>query len=225
MTATLDDLSQVILAWLDERPLGAATGSPSGAWGTKAFQYTFRVNLESALRAAVRATLLADTIARLVNAFGLSGKTSSAVSVRTWSIAIRSRPRPDTFDVMRQEMANVLAEEGYETISGVRSRAMADVIVTALVATLSSDSKKSPELGDSPEEVLYNYMVPLALRRKYNVRMFLVFLGIVLAGAILYALVEPDAWLNPATGLFTLLAYITLVVTSVAHDYLSTAAE
>ncbi len=72
---------------------------------------------------------------------------------------------------------------------------------------------------------MYNYMVPIALRRKYNVRMFLVFLGIVLAGAILYALVEPDAWLNPATGLFILLAYVTLVVTSVAHDYSSAAAE
>jgi hypothetical protein len=54
--------------------------------------------------------------------------------------------------------------------------------------------------------------------RQYDVRMFLMVFGMVLAAIIVYAIVKPDSWLNPATALFAILGYVTLIATALVHD-------
>ena len=42
-------------------------------------------------------------------------------------------------------------------------------------------------------------------------------LRLVVAIFISYAIVEPGSWFNPATALFVVLAYATLIISAVAH--------
>lgn len=218
-TATIDDLSQAILAWLDQRPPGLVRRSPSATWSSPELRDSFSVNLERALSVAVSARRLADVISDLIDAF-TAATTSSVVSTSRWSVALHEGSSVDTFDAMRNDMAQLLQRNaGEQDIPNVPPERFADLIVHALNDALSDEAERIPVEGMSPEGVLSYYMIPLDVRRTYNVRTFLFFLGAAVIAFIIYAIIEPGSWFNPGTGLFTLLAYVTLIVTAIVYDH------
>jgi hypothetical protein len=217
-TATIDDLSQAILAWLDQRPPGLVRRSPSATWSSPELRDTFRANLERALSAAVSAMRLADVISYLIDAF-TAVTTSSVVSTSRWSVALREGSSVETFDAMRDDVAQLLQRKtGEQDIPDVPPVRFADLIVHALNDALSDEAERIPGEDMSPEGVLSYYMIPPDVRRTYNVRTFLFFLGTAVIAFIIYAIIEPDSWFNPGTGLFILLAYATLIATAIVYD-------
>ncbi len=219
MAATIDDLSQAIMTWLDQRPPGSGHGSPSPTWGTQELRDSFRANLETALRQAIEVSQWVNVIAQLANAFKVPVATSGAVAVHRWMIVPYEGPHPQTFDVMRTEIAQLLEQQVIDLrgISGHQSAELADFIVRALTNALTHEADRIPQPGVTPEVILHYYMIPAGVKRKYNVRTFLFFFGLVIISAIAYAVIKPDSWLNPATVLFVLLGYVTLIVTSIVH--------
>jgi hypothetical protein len=96
---------------------------------------------------------------------------------------------------------------------------LADLIVQALNDALSLEADRIPQEGITPEAILHHYMIPADIKRKYNVRTFLFFFGLTVIGAIIIAVIKPNSWLNPATGLFILLGYATLIMTAITHGH------
>lgn len=218
MTATLEDLSQAVMTWLDQRPPGSAPELPSPTWSTRELRDSFRANLGATLRAAIKMNEQVEVITQLVNAFR-APVTTGAVELHRWKLAPYEGPKPQTFDVMRAEIAELLHEVAgnASSISGYPPSELADSIVGALESALSDEAERSPEPGITPEAILHYYMIPAGVKRKYNVRTFLFFFGLVILSALIYAVIKPDSWLNPATGLFVILGYATLIATSIAH--------
>jgi hypothetical protein len=220
MTDAMDDLSQAVLSWLDQRPLGFAQGSPSPTWGTKELRDSFRANLEIALFASIAASKQLDVIAQLINAFKPSVAAGGIIDVHRWMVVPYAGPHAETFEVMQEEMAQLFDREtNGRGISGYPSDNLAYLIVQALNDALLTEAGRIPQEGITPEEVLHHYMIPSGIRRRYNIRTFLFFFGLLAFSAIIYGLVEPDPWLNPATGLFILLGYVTLIATAIAHQH------
>jgi len=219
MTANLDELSQAILSWLDQRPPGLSQRTPSPTWGSQELRDSFRANLETSLLAAITAGKWINVIADLADAFKLPVTTGGTIEFRRWMVAKYEGPHPETFDVMREEIAQLLAQESGETISGYQPSHLANLIVQALSDALSDEANRMHEGNITPEAILHYYMIPPGVRRKYNVRTFLFFFGLAIASAIIYGAIEPSPWLNPATALFILLGYITLVATSIVYEH------
>ena len=220
MTATVNDLSQAVLSWLDQRPPGFAQGSPSSTWGSKELRDSFRVNLETALFASITASKWLDVIAQLTNAFRPSVTAGGTIDLHRWMVVPYEGSHPETFDVMREEIAQLIYREtGGGGISGYQSEDLAYLVVQALNDALLVEADRIPQEGVTPEEILHHYMIPPEVKRKYNVRTFLFFFGLLVFSAIIYGFIEPNPWLNPATGLFILLGYITLIATSFAHKH------
>src|SRR6266496_2472378 len=220
MAASIDDLSQAILSWLDQRPPGFAQRSPSSTWSTKELRDSFRANLEMALLASITASKWIDVIAQLVDAFKTSSMTIGAVELHRWMVVPYEGSHPETFDVMREEIVQLLDREIRDgKISGYQPSELANLIVQALNDALSDEADRIPQEDITPEAILHHYMIPAYVKRKYNVRTFLYFFGLVAISAIIYAIIEPGWWLNPATGLFILLSYATLIVTSIVHEH------
>jgi hypothetical protein len=217
MTATLDELSQAVLSWLDQRPSGFGRRSPAPTWGSKELRDTFRDNLETSLLATIAAGKLMDVIGRLADAFKLPA-ISGTVELHRWILAQYEGPHPETFDVMREEITQLLDRKSGQGIAGYQSDELANLIVQALSEALAEEIHRIPEDDITPEAVLHYYMIPLEIKRKYNVRTFLFFFGLVIVGAVIYGAIEPSAWLNPATSLFFLLGYMTLITTSLVFE-------
>jgi len=216
----MDDLSRAVLSWLDQRPLGFARGSPSATWGTRELRDSFRANLEMALFASIATNKRLDVIVKLISAFQPSATVGGTIDVRRWIAVPYAGPHPETFDVMREEMAQLLDREtDGRGISGYPSDNLAHLIVESLNDALLTEAGRIPQGGITPEEVLHHYMIPPGVKRRYNVRTFLFFFGLLAFSAIVYGLIEPDPWLNPATGLFILLSYVTLIATAIAHQH------
>jgi hypothetical protein len=217
-TASIDDLSRTILAWLDQRPPGFVRRAPSDNWSPPELQDSFRANLEAALVTAVTASRLADVTSYLIDAFTLAPADSASGTAR-WSIALRESSSLETFPAMREDMTRLLERgTGGQAVTGVQPRELADLIVRALNDALSDEAYRAPVEGISPERVLQHYLIPVDVQRVYNVRTFLLFLGATVAAFVVYALIEPGFWLNPGTGLLALLAYVTLIVTAAVHQ-------
>lgn len=216
--ATFDDLSQAILAWLDQRPPGFVRRAPSPTWSSQALRDSLRFNLEHALSAAVAAQKMTDVIAYLIDAF-TAATTSSVTSTSRWSIVLREGASLETFDVMRDDVTKLLERRADEqSIPEVRPGRFAGLIVDALNTALSDEAERLPVDGISPEGVLSYYMISSDVRKTYNIRAFLYFFGIGVVAFIIYAIIEPDWWFNPGTGLFVGLGYITLIVTAIVHE-------
>jgi hypothetical protein len=219
MTATLDELSQAILSWLDQRPSGFGRHTSSPTWGSKELRDSFRANLEMSLLAAITSSKWIDVIEGLVAAFKVPA-TTGTVELHRWMIVEYEGPNPETFDVMREEIAELLdRESGGNSISGYQSADLAGLIVQALNEALSEEVNRIPEEDITPEAILHYYMIPAGVKRKYNVRTFLFFFGLIIVTAIIYGVIEPSAWLNPAMALFFLLGYITLIATSIVYEH------
>jgi hypothetical protein len=133
MAATIDDLSQAIMSWLDQRPQRFAERSRSPTWSTKELRDSFRSNLETALLASITASKWIDVIAQLADAFMVSA-ASGALEIHRWMVAPYEGPHPQTFDVMRAEIAQLLDREVREGrgISGYQPTELAGLIVQAL---------------------------------------------------------------------------------------------
>lgn len=215
---TFDDLSQAILAWLDQRPPGFVRRAPSPTWSSQALRDSFRSNLEHALSAAVSTKRMTDVIAYLIDAF-TAATTSSVVSTSRWSVALREGASLDTFDVMRDDVTQLLERRADEqSIPEGGPGRFAGLIVDALNNALSDEAERIPVEGISPEGVLSYYMISSDVRKTYNTRTFLYFFGIGVVAFIIYAIIEPGWWFNPSTGLFVGLGYITLIVTVIVYD-------
>lgn len=216
----MDDLSQALLSWLDQRPRGFVQGSSSSNWGTKELRDSFRANLEVALLASIAAGRRLEVIAQLINAFKPSVMAGGTIDLHRWMVVPYAGPHPATFDVMQEEMAQLLDREtDGRGISGYPSNNLAYLIVQALNDALLTEAERIPKDGVTAEEVLHHYMIPSGVKRKYNVRTFLFFFGLLAFSAIIYGFLEPGPWLNPATGLFMLLGYVTLIATSIVQQH------
>lgn len=220
MTDAMDGLSQAVFSWLDQRPAGLAQGSPSSTWGTKELRDSFRAKLEVALFASIATSKRLDVIAQLISAFKPSVMAGGAIDVHRWMVVPYAGPHPETFDVMQEEMAQLLDRKtDGRGILGYPSDNLAYLIVQALNDALLTEAGRIPQEGITPEEILHHYMIPSGIKRRYNVRTFLFFFGLLAFSAIIYGLIEPDLWLNPATGLFILLGYVTLITTAIVHQH------
>jgi hypothetical protein len=221
MATTIDDLSQAIMSWLDQRPPGLASRSPSPTWSTKELRDSFRSNLETALFATITAGKWINVVAQLANAFTVSVPAGGAVELHRWMVVPYDGPHPETFDVMRAEITQLLDRDarGAEGIAGYQPARLADIIVQALNDALKDEADRVPQEGMTPEAILHYYMIPARTRRKYNVRTFLFFFGLAVISALIYAVIRPGSWFNPATALFILLSYVTLIVTSIVYEH------
>jgi len=220
-TATIDELSQAVLTWLDERPPGLLRRSASSSWSSRELSYAFRANLDQALRAAVAAAKWAEVIAYLVTAFTVTS-SGSLVKSSQWSIALHGGSASDTLSAMRSDMTQLLERESQEKPIPVLSPSrFAALIVDALNAALQEEAARISMNGAPAQAVLRHYMIPDHIRKKYNVRLFLFFIGLVISIVLIYAFIAPDPWLNPGTALFALLAYVTLIITAAIHEHSS----
>jgi hypothetical protein len=221
MVAMADDLAQAILTWLDQRP----AVKPSATWSTRQLRDSFRANLELNLLSARETAETLELMTRMLDAFTAATKPrgpGSLVPASRWSAAPFEGPRRATFPVMEREITQVLNQQaGDRRTSGHDNRDLAKSIVGALNRALSDEAAKNPRPGVSPEAVLHFYMIPMDVRRKFNVRTFLAFLGLLVGTAAIYALLEPGSLIDPATGLFIILGYATLILTAIVHEHSS----
>jgi hypothetical protein len=214
----INELSQAILTWLDDRPRSLAHRSASSSWSSKELRDSFRANLDQALRHAVTAAKWIEVITYLVNAFTV---TSSATLVETsqWSVALHDGSDSGTLNAMQGDITQLLEREAHEKEIPVLSPSKyATLIVDSLDAALRDEAARIPMNGTTAEAILRHYFISDDLRKKYNVRLFLFFVGLVVCIVPIYAFAEPSQWLNPGTALFIILAYATLIITAAIHE-------
>ena len=236
MAASMGDLSEAILDWLDWRPESSGSTPISHAWNTKPLRIAFSSSLESTLQPILKAGISPETITQLVVAFRLPRANSSLVRLERQGMEPTNKLTAKSFDVMRGQISEILEVSPQGEISGASAGTLADKIVEALQAAVknvpgwaqgeqafrpveypSSANTGRPRFKPEIRVPLILTTVPLRVRRKYHVRLALVVLGMVIATLIFLGVVKPDSWLNPATGLFLVLGYVTLTVTAALH--------
>lgn len=218
--ATASELSDLILSWADQRHRSILPDKRSATWTTKELRDSFRANLERNLLAAVATTRRVAFVAQLINAFSASGSSKAMAVVSSRNLNAHEEGR-DTFQSLRVEVAQLLNEWCGPPLRDIETGRAADLIVKSLRQALAQEAQRAPTSGATPEEVLYHYMTRRGPQRQYEARTFLAFLGVVVLAVVLFVLIEPESWVNPATGLFVLLAYLTLVATCLIHYVVS----
>jgi hypothetical protein len=226
MQPKVEELSYTIQEWLDwpRRSIAGAAGPSQAPGREKALRDAFRRNLEANLRAAVRSSI---TIARLLEIFTAASRGGGR-SILDKTIAIYLGGQSDVFTTIHDDVERLLDES---VKSGLVTRAesskVANIVVDALRSTLSSSTAASsgPLSGATPEELFYHYLIPTAARRMHNVQVFLAFFGLIVIAIVIFAFIEPDPWLNPATAVFILFGYFTLIATSAMHSHSRTSSE
>jgi hypothetical protein len=214
----IDDLSQAIFAWLDTRPRGLIRRNASPNWSPRELRNLFRNNLEQALRGAVVTARWVEVISYLVDVFTVELSGSLAGTSR-WSVELYKGSDSGTLSAMRRDITQLIKEEGpVNPVPSLTPGTYADLIVSALDASLQAEAARIPTNGKTSEDVLRHYLISDEVRRKYNVRLFLIFVGLVVCLVPIYAFLAPDSWLNPGTALFSLLAYVTLIITAVTYE-------
>jgi hypothetical protein len=214
----IDDLSQAIFAWLDTRPRGLIRRTASPNWSPRELRDSFRTNLERALRGAVVAARLVDVIAYLVDAFTVE-PSGGLIGTSKWSMELYNGSDSGTLSAMRHDVAQLIkGERRGNPVPSLTPDKYAELIVSALDASLQAEASRIPMNGTTSEDVLRHYLISDDIRRALNVRLFLFFVGLAVCMMPIYAFLAPDSWLNPGTALFALLAYVTLIVTAAAHE-------
>jgi hypothetical protein len=218
-TATASELADAILSWADQRrPLiFAAKRSPS--WTSVQLRDFFRANLERNLLTAVAVTKRAAFIAQLGQIFSASGSSNSLAVIARHNVSEYDDRHGQIFQSLRTELADIIADSHSATVTDIGSDRAAELITKSLRQALAQEAKRVPATGGTPEAVLRSYLVPSEVKRQYSARTFLAFLGLAVLALLLFALIEPDSWISPATSFFVLCAYITLVATCAVQEY------
>lgn len=219
--ASVDELSDTVLAWLDQRQ-GSALRGRSATWSSRQLRDGFRANLARALDSAVTISNQVVLIEQLTAIFGTAAQAPTSAAPTTWSVVPYDGPRPATFPAMRTDIAQLLGRSRLKSPPGQSPDQIATLIVESLSDALSADAGRVRDEAaprrPSPEQMLHFYMEYDRAARKYNVRTFLTFLGLVIATASIYSVAEPLSVINPATAVFMILGYAVLIMTVIAHE-------
>jgi hypothetical protein len=228
-TASVNDLADTILTWLDDNA-PRFDGPIRRSWRTTMLEDAFGYNLQTLLLASLDLSSQERLILRLIEL--LQGPPTVQDLVRVdWRVIRSEDAASSVFGRIQQSLSAVLTDPdltpGHATeLSGQEAaKKITDALQSALSDELTETSEseslvdilRQKPRSDATASAMRRSFQERAEKRRKRARLFLFILGGLIFFVSIYSVLDRHSWFMPSAIFFSWFGYLVLIVTFFAH--------